>query len=187
MSNEPTGLGIEAQIEKLERIADPATRSIAMDLLAAVLKLHADGLERMLSIVQEHSQDADALLSAFRGDRLIRALLLLHDLSDEAPDVRVRQTLTELEPQLKRWGATVNVLHLDESGATISLSFNGHSCGSTAESIRELVERQILESAPELNDIHVRIEAETSPVLIPVNAIQPAAPQQASGAPAVRK
>jgi Fe-S cluster biogenesis protein NfuA len=175
VSSDLGSLAIEQQVEKLESIADPATRALAIDLIASVLKLHAAGLERMLAILEEQSSAAEPVLAAFRQDPLVRGLLALHDLSDEAPQLRVEQALRQLEPQLERSGAVATVLQLDEEAAHVVIRMTGHSCGSTAESVRTLVERALVEAAPDLKDVQVRLEERDTPaVLIPASAIEPA-------------
>lgn len=185
MNHEIANLGIESQVQQLENIADPATRALATNLLGSVLQLHEAGLERVLSIIEERDSDG-AIMSAFRCDPLIRALLMLHNLNDEPPGLRVRQALDQLAPELERAAASATVDHLDDSSARISVRLHGDACGSTGETVRMRVERTMIEAAPDMKEIRVVLEeAKPASVLIPVTAIQPAA-QQAEAAPAGR-
>jgi Fe-S cluster biogenesis protein NfuA len=171
MSSDLASLGIEEQVRALESIVDPAARTMAMNLVASVLKLHGAGMERILQIVEQSGGNAEALLAAFRHDPLIRALLVLHDLNDEAPDVRVQQALRELGPQLEKLGATATVLRLDPDAVSVRIEITAHSCGSTAESIRSLVERAIMDAAADIGEIEVKVDA-SDPAFVPLSAIQ---------------
>jgi Fe-S cluster biogenesis protein NfuA len=172
MSAELSSLGIEEQVRELESIADPHTRTVALKLVASVLELHTNGLERMLRILQESTSDFESGMAALQRDPLVRALLVLHDLNQQPPDLRVKQALQELEPQLVKLGAKATVLHLDSQSVSVRISGGGQGCGSTAESVRALVERAIVEASPDIADVRVTIES-PPPVLIPVSAIAP--------------
>jgi Fe-S cluster biogenesis protein NfuA len=163
-------LGIEEQVRELESIADPRTRAVALKLVGSVLQLHATGMERMLRIIEESSSDSETLLAEFQRDPLVRALLVLHDLNQQPPEVRVEQALKQLEPQLVKLGAKATVLHLDAQAVRISVSAGGHSCGSTAETVRAMVEQAVVEASPDIADVQVSIEA-PAPVVIPISAI----------------
>jgi Fe-S cluster biogenesis protein NfuA len=167
-------LGIEEQVLRLETIADPRSRAAALDLLASVLKLHAEGLERLLKIARASASEEEKLSAALRRDPLVRALLLLHDLDQRTPEVRVREALTELGPRLEKLGAQLTIIGLEERAVSIRVRTRGSGCGTTPESIRSMVESTILEAAPDLDQIEVQLEPEPG-TLIPVSAIQPAA------------
>jgi Fe-S cluster biogenesis protein NfuA len=175
MSPEAASLGIEEQVHELESIADPHTKAVALKLVASVLKLHATGLEQMMRIINESASDSESLLAAFQHDPLVRALLVLHDLTQQSPEVRVEQALQELEPQLVKLGARATVLHLDSQSVKITVSAGGQGCGSTAETVRSLVERTVVEAGPDIAEVDVRLEP-SAPVLIPVSAIGPSPP-----------
>ncbi len=152
-----------------------------MDLIASILKLHATGIERMLRIAGESAGNPEAVLGAFQRDPLVRALLLLHGLNDQPPELRVQKALHDLEPQLKKLGAIAEVLKLEAGSVSVRIGLTGHSCGSTAESVRLLVERAIIEAAPDMGAVEVRIEA-PSGGFVPISAIGPAANPQEDAA-----
>lgn len=174
MNSEIASLGIEEQVQQLESIADPASRAIALDLIASVLKLHATGIERMLHILRESSGDSQTVEAFFRRDPLVHALLLLHDLEQQPPEVRVQEALTALGPQLEKLGASVTVLSLDNDAASVKVHTHDSGSRSTPESIRSLVEQTILEAAPDIGELHVAMET-PPPTIVPISAIQPAA------------
>lgn len=172
MSAEAVSLGIEEQVRELESVADPRTRALALKLVASVLKLHATGIERMLRIIDESGGSSEPVLAAFQRDPLVRALLILHDLDEQTPALRVEHALQELEPQLEKLGAKVTVLHLDAQSVSISIRGGDQGCGSTAETVRSLVEKKIIEASPDIGEIEITMES-PPPVVIPISSIAP--------------
>jgi Fe-S cluster biogenesis protein NfuA len=172
MSTEAVSLGIEEQVRELESVADPHARALALKLVASVLKLHSTGIERMLRIINEVGSGSESILAEFQRDPLVRALLILHDLNEQTPELRVEQALQELEPQLEKLGAKATVLHLDAQSVRISIRGGDQGCGSTVETVRSLVEKKIIEASPDMSEIEIRMES-PPPVLIPISAIAP--------------
>jgi Fe-S cluster biogenesis protein NfuA len=172
MSTEAVSLGIEEQVRELESVADPRTRTLALKLVASVLKLHATGIERMLRIINDSGSGSEPVLAAFQNDPLVRALLILHDLDEQTPELRVERALRELEPHLEKLGAKATVLHLDTQSVSISIRAGDQGCGSTAETVRSLVEKKIIEASPDISEIEIRMES-PPPVVIPISSIAP--------------
>src|SRR5690349_8984089 len=69
---------IEALTQRIESIADPATRESAGELVQAVLDLHGAALERMIELVAEAGAPGEAIVESFARDDLVGSLLLLH-------------------------------------------------------------------------------------------------------------
>ncbi len=80
-------------VEQLEAAADPAVRTTAKELVAAVMELHAAGFERALEIVSRSGEAAPGIIESFNRDALVGSLLILHGLHPEPVEVRVRRAL----------------------------------------------------------------------------------------------
>lgn len=175
---EAVSLEIERQVQQLEAIADPVVRSAAMDLVASVLQFHAEALASVLRIVQQESGAPSELLAALERDPLVRSALLLHGLHSQPVEVRVHRALLEIEPDLNKYGAIAELLRADEEAVTIKLRIEGnHGCGSTAETVRSLLERKLLQAAPEIEQLIIDLPQLPSGGFVPVEALQPAAPK----------
>jgi len=162
--------GIARIVEELERVADPAAKALMRELVASVLDLHAAGLRRMLEIAAQSGSGAAALRNAFEQDALVRALLVLHDLSALSPQQRVQRALEELQPYLRQTGTAATVLQLDDETAQVQLTVPGTADDAAVEHIRRRVELALLEAAPSLAGIQVMVRR-AAVGLIPVSAI----------------
>ena len=68
---------VEALLDDLEALADPAARETALELVQALLELYGEGLARIVAPSQSATTAAGAALA---GDELVSHLLLLHGL-----------------------------------------------------------------------------------------------------------
>jgi Fe-S cluster biogenesis protein NfuA len=175
---ESVSFEIERHVQQLERIADPAVRSAAMDLVSSVLQLHAEALGNMLRILADSSADSKAVLAAFERDALVRSVLLLHGLHSQPVEARIHRALTDLEPALQKYGAAVEIARADADAVFITIQLGGQGCGSTADTVRSLVERRISEAAPDVPEVVIDLPPVAPGSFIPIQAIQPAAPSQ---------
>jgi hypothetical protein len=141
-------LEIEAQVQRLQAIADPVARDAATELLASVMQLHSAALERMLAIVEERREPA--IIAAFDADPLVRSILLLHDLHPQSAGERIAAALRDLEGRLKKRDASVELVSIEEDRVKLRLIEAGKSCGAAS-----LVEDAIRDAAPEIANVEI--------------------------------
>lgn len=149
----PVSVELESQLRRLETIADPAARSIATDLLASVLQFHTAALERMLKLV-EGSQDGTKVLAGFDADPLVRSVLLVHNLHPDSLDARVRRAITDLEPLVKKRGASLELIAAE--GGLVRARIRG----GDGRPLGPAVEQAIRSAAPDA--VQVIIEDENA-------------------------
>jgi Fe-S cluster biogenesis protein NfuA len=171
---EAVSFDIERQVQQLEAIADPAIRATAMHLVSSVLQFHGEALAAMLRIMEEKGSNAPELLAALERDPLVRSVLLLHGLHSQPIEVRIDRALSEFEPTLNKYGAEAEVLQAGEEGITIKLRIEGHSCASTAETVRSLLERQLAQAAPDVPELIIELPEAPTGGFVPIKALQPA-------------
>ena len=70
---------LEALIQDLERLPDPAARDQARELVQALLEFHGAALARLLERIAGMGEPGHALIAALAGDDLVSSLLLLYD------------------------------------------------------------------------------------------------------------
>ena len=99
---------VEALLEAVDALPDPAARETATDMAAALLELYGEGLARLVGHVAEH--DDGRLAAALAGDELVAHLLLLHGLHPVPLEERVRGALDEVRPYLESHGGGVELL-----------------------------------------------------------------------------
>jgi Thioredoxin-like proteins and domains len=139
---------IERLVERAQAIPDRETRAFVLDLLQAVMGLHADCLERLLVVVEEQHP---ALLDSFGKDPAINVLLALYGLHPEPLEARVRGALDKVRPYLQSHSGDVELLEVAESTVKVRLVTRGSGCG--VATLKQAVERSIYENAPEVAEV----------------------------------
>ncbi|HKW74737.1 MAG TPA: hypothetical protein VJN64_04370 [Terriglobales bacterium] len=171
---EALSFDIERQVQQLEAIADPSVRAAAMELVSSVLQFHGEALAAILRTIEEKSSNTPEVLAALERDPLVRGVLLLHGLHSQPLEVRIDSALSEFEPTLNKYGAVAEVLRAGEEGVTIKLRIEGHNCGSTAETVRSLLERKLAQAAPDVAELIIELPEAPAGGFVPINSLQPA-------------
>jgi hypothetical protein len=70
---------LEAILDRLEHLGDPAIREDARAVVTLLLRWHRDALARLVSLAAPTAEGA-GLLDSWKRDPLVAALLLLHGL-----------------------------------------------------------------------------------------------------------
>ena len=146
---------IGALVEEIETIADPAARSATRQLMQIGMEFHGAALDRALEILAGGGEPGMAFLEQLGRDPMVSSLLALYGLHPENAETRVRKAVDRLAPQLRRDGATIELLALDESEVRIKVTPGAHACGSTTNSLRTLVEDAVYEAAPDIASLTV--------------------------------
>ncbi len=146
-------------VEQLERAADPAVRAASRELVAAVMELHAVGLERVLEIVSRSGAGAAGILESFTRDPLIGSLLILHGAHPDDLETRVRKALEGVH------------------GVTL-LSIEGGAVRLAARNGGEAAAREVLAAAaPDLTEIVIE---GASAGFVPLETLRAAVPESNS-------
>jgi Fe-S cluster biogenesis protein NfuA/nitrite reductase/ring-hydroxylating ferredoxin subunit len=145
----------ESRVQELELLADPEARARAADALQALLKLHGDVLERMLEAIGSWRESPQALLDYFGTDEVISGLLILHGLHPRSLRERVDQALQRVSPYLGSHGGSVEVVALEDGVLRLRLQGSCDGCPSSALTLQQTIERELLVTAPDLAAIAV--------------------------------
>lgn len=149
---------LEEQVRLVEGCSDPATRAAALALLRSVMELHQEALAHILAVIK--NANAAGMLDALVSDPLVSNILLLHDLHPWELQERITAAIAALQPKLTRYGATARVTRIGEDQTVyLHLDIDAH-CGSTAETLKSMVERELLDAAP---DATIVVEAPSAP------------------------
>jgi Fe-S cluster biogenesis protein NfuA len=145
------GERIEFLLCELRRIADERTCAKVEELLGAVLDLYGAGLARVLDLMGEPARRHMA------EDDLVASLMHIHGLHPDSLAVRVERALAKVRPLLARHGGGVDLLDVDEAAAAVLLRLQGNcsGCPSSLVTLRQAVEKAVLEEAPEVLAIDV--------------------------------
>src|SRR5688572_2721679 len=150
---------VDALLEEVEGFADPAARDTATELVAALLDLYGEGIERLASRVPDRA--------ALAQDELVSHLLILHGIHPVPVEERVREALAEVRPYLDSHGGDVELLAVEEGVVRLRMQGSCSGCPSSAMTLKLAIEDAIRKHAPEV----AQIEAEDG---IPAPAAGPA-------------
>ena len=146
---------IDSLVEKLQGLRDANARATAIELVRAILDVHAAGLARVLEVA------ADAA-PALVADDMIASLLLLHGLHPASMEERAMQALERLEPYLRRRGATARVSSIDEGVVRIRVD---------GAPLAEAVEDAVYALVPEAAQVIVESPAAIPDGFVPLSSL----------------
>jgi Fe-S cluster biogenesis protein NfuA len=153
---------IESLTARVQALADPEARAVALELMQAVLHLHADCMDRMVERIYQQPQGPE-LLRDLAGDTMIAGLLLLYGLHPESLEERVLRSLEKVRPYLESHGGNVELLDIEGSTVRLQLVGSCQSCPSSSATLKQAVERAIYEVAPDVTAIVAEQEAAQPP------------------------
>jgi Fe-S cluster biogenesis protein NfuA/nitrite reductase/ring-hydroxylating ferredoxin subunit len=136
---------VEALLDQTEALPDPAAREHCLDLVAALLDLYGEGLERVVAHVQEPGSLAH--------DELVSHLLTVHGIHPVPVEARVLGALEEVRPYLQSHGGNVELVSLNEGVVRLRLEGSCSGCPSSAATLALAVEDAIRKAAPEIEEI----------------------------------
>jgi Fe-S cluster biogenesis protein NfuA len=156
---------VEALIDELGTLADPAARARAEELVRVLAGLYGAGLERVMRIVVE--SEAAEVLRGLAADEVVSGLLVLHDLHPLSTAERVRAALDGVRPYLGLHEGGVELLGVEEGGVVrLRLEGSCDGCASSQATVTGSIERAVFQAAPEISRVEVEgVAPEASPLL----------------------
>lgn len=147
---------IERLVGKLDTAADPLLKTVAKDLVQALMDLHGAAFERTLELLHE-SGNPGGIIERLGRDELVGSVLLLYGLHPEDMRARILSALENVRTELTKQNASAELAGLDEAGAvTIHYQVKAGSCGSTAGSVRARIEAAVQNAAPDASCITLK-------------------------------
>lgn len=149
---------IESLIQTVQNLPDSSARDAALELVQAVMEMHANGLEKMLDIVA-NAEGGSAIIDALGDDPVSSSILLVHDLHPLDLETRVRRALDC--PEFSSRGAEVELLSVRDSAVRVRVT------GGTL--LRSAVEQALIEAAPDAAAIS--LEGSSSQSFVPLTQL----------------
>ena len=81
---------IQQLTDELERVSDPNARAVGEQLVAAVIDMHGEGLQRIFEALEEEGAATAAVRERLTGDGVVASLMLIHGLYPVDLETRVR-------------------------------------------------------------------------------------------------
>src|SRR5690348_7025854 len=95
---------IDELVARLQALPESPVRILAIDLVQAVMNLHAEVIDRMLEIV---SDSATSVVAEFGADPLVSAVLALHGLHPDDFETRLARVADKLREYFHSRGAGI--------------------------------------------------------------------------------
>jgi Fe-S cluster biogenesis protein NfuA/nitrite reductase/ring-hydroxylating ferredoxin subunit len=149
---------------RLEAIDDPAAREAAEDMIAAMLELYGQGLERIFGALEAAPELRDALA----GDGVVASLLLIHGLYPTPLGERVEHALESVRPYMDSHGGGVELIRIEDGVAHLRLQGSCDGCPASASTMELAIREALDAAAPDLDGIEVEGLVESRPVKKPL-------------------
>jgi Fe-S cluster biogenesis protein NfuA len=150
-------------VHELESITDPAARASARELMQLLLDLHAQGFDRMLDIVAQDQEHGQAIIDNFGEDPLVSSLLILYGLHPLDLESRVGRAVEKIRSKVFKNGGEIQSFSVNDGRVRVHVQVSGHACGSTASTLRAMVEDAMYEAAPDMSSLVLEgLEEKTS-------------------------
>lgn len=155
---------IEGLLDELAEFGMPAVTERAEELVASVVGLYGAGLERVVALVCD-MPDGEEMLRRLTDDDLVANLLILHELHPDDVDTRVQAALDKVRPYLGAHAGGIEFLGVDDQGvARLRLQGSCDGCAGSTATVKNAVERAVMEAAPDVIAIDVEGMVEPKPV-----------------------
>lgn len=156
--------------ELLDELAgDPAAREVGEDLVRVLMQFYGAGLAQMVSITRLGA--GDTLVHRMAADPLVAALLALHDLHPVDLPTRVGHAVDTARRRLGHHGTGISLERVDTHTGTVHVAL-APGCGSSSETVRDVVRTAMAELAPEVAAIEFATEP-AGPALLQIGVRPP--------------
>jgi Fe-S cluster biogenesis protein NfuA/nitrite reductase/ring-hydroxylating ferredoxin subunit len=174
---------VQELTERLSRVGDAAAREAAEELVAAVIDLYGEGLERIFAALGDAGEGAAGLRERLTGDGVVASLMLIHDLYPVPLGDRVLEALESVRPYMESHGGDVELVELADGVARIRLQGSCEGCPASASTLELAIKQALDEAAPDLAGLIVEgaeglppSPVSGSPNELPVLQVGPGAP-----------
>jgi Fe-S cluster biogenesis protein NfuA len=129
-------------------------RERAEELVRTIVTLYGEGLERLLTTVHAELGDRSSeLFERICEDRLVEGLLCLHGLHPISLEDRIDQAMQSALPYIRSHHGNMELSRIDGDVVYLRLEGSCDGCAASASTLKQAVERAILERAPEIREV----------------------------------
>jgi Fe-S cluster biogenesis protein NfuA/nitrite reductase/ring-hydroxylating ferredoxin subunit len=190
----PEGTSPEALVERvrelmaaLDAVGDPQARARAEELVAAVIEMYGEGLERIFAALADAGDAGAELRSRLAEDGVVASLMLIHGLYPVPLADRVVEALDSVRPYMESHGGNVDLLGIEDGVARIRLEGSCEGCPASASTLELAITQALDEAAPDLEGLVVEGAVATPGAKLDDGALElpvvSVAPGQAGAAP----
>jgi hypothetical protein len=141
---------IDELIQQIAALPDPASCALAIELVQAIMRLHASALQRILKLAPDAA-------GAIAADELVSRVLVLHGLHPDDFATRFARAIERVRRSFDSRGAGIEVL--ESSPDLVHVRLIGLRPGLAAAA-RMVMEDAIYEAVPEIGELIVEAAGE---------------------------
>jgi Fe-S cluster biogenesis protein NfuA len=168
---------IGALVQEIEAIADPAVRASTTQLVQLIMEFHGTGLDRALEMLANAGGPGMEMIEQLGRDPMVSSLLVLYGLHPDSLETRVTKAVDRLQPKMRKDGALVELLGIEDGAVRIRVTPGEHACGSTSKALQAAVEDAIYEAAPDIASLSVEgLEGKPASGFVALNKLAAAGP-----------
>jgi len=136
-----------------------SVRERGEELVRTVATLYGEALERLLSIVHAELGDrSDEFFARLCEDKLVDGVLCLHGLHPLPLEERIRVAMQSVLPYIHSHKGNMELSRIEGDVVYLRLEGSCDGCPASAETLKQAVERAILERAPEIREVRAEQE-----------------------------
>jgi Fe-S cluster biogenesis protein NfuA len=169
---------IERLVDQVSSLQDSEARTMALDLVQALMDLHGAGLSRIVELLGESGEAGRKSLAKLGADPVVCGLMVLYGIHPVELRDRVNGAIEKVRPHVQKQGGNVELLDVGDSTVRVSISSSGNGCHSSPDALKQIVEQAIREAAPEVIEIAADGVPSSSSAFLPINMIQPATKEE---------
>jgi Fe-S cluster biogenesis protein NfuA/nitrite reductase/ring-hydroxylating ferredoxin subunit len=149
---------------EIDQLPDARARALAHELVAAVIAMYGDGLERIMQVISQSREAGATILDQLAQDGAVSSLLLIHDLYPVSLEQRVIEALDTVRPYMESHGGNVELLGIDDGVAKLVLQGSCNGCAASRATLELAIKQALDEHAPDLAGLEVSGVTEEPPV-----------------------
>lgn len=142
-------------VAQFDELPSGSAKTAGRELVQLLMDVHGAGLERMMEVVSASGSTAPEVIHKLGQDPVVGGLLLLYSLHPEDLETRVRKAVERLRPHLRKLACSVELEAIHEGAVQVRLTSSGHSCGTTSQDLRSIVEDGVYEFAPDVASLKI--------------------------------
>jgi Fe-S cluster biogenesis protein NfuA/nitrite reductase/ring-hydroxylating ferredoxin subunit len=140
---------------QVDALSDGHARMIAQELVATVIAMYGDGLQRIMETIEGAREAGATILDELTQDGAVASLLLIHDLYPVSLEDRVIEALDTVRPYMESHGGNVELTGVTDGVARLELKGSCNGCAASRATLELAIKQALDEHAPDLAGLEV--------------------------------
>lgn len=142
-------------IIQFDEMPESPQKTACREVVQLLMDVHGAGLSRMMEIVFESEGLGPAIIDKIGHDTITSSLLLLHSLHPDDLETRVHKAMERIAPRLRKVSCSADLVQMQEGIVRVRVTTGDHTCGSSANDVRAIVEEGVYELAPDVASLEI--------------------------------